>query len=252
MGFIFLKGATYILESKQIVDNFILHHGCDRINDSFVEHHGIEGQKWGVRRGPPYPLDRKSNDKGMAEDLDKYSKNAKRMAIGSAALLTASVAANIGTVVSGFIVPYLIGASATSGVMLIKSLIDWADVSSNKNKLIEADATKEKLSQLKKKSKNEKDTINDDMAKANEKKRGVGYVNNCTHVVAAFEMRRRGYDVVAKPRLEGQPSREAYSKYFKNFDTSKPTNSLKNLKEQLSSQPNGARGFIGLTRKLFL
>ncbi len=24
--------------------------------EDWLEHHGIEGQKWGVRRGPPYPL----------------------------------------------------------------------------------------------------------------------------------------------------------------------------------------------------
>lgn len=25
--------------------------------DDYLEHHGIEGQKWGVKNGPPYPLD---------------------------------------------------------------------------------------------------------------------------------------------------------------------------------------------------
>ena len=24
--------------------------------DLYIEHHGIQGQKWGVRNGPPYPL----------------------------------------------------------------------------------------------------------------------------------------------------------------------------------------------------
>ena len=27
-------------------------------NGNFIEHHGIKGQKWGVRNGPPYPLEK--------------------------------------------------------------------------------------------------------------------------------------------------------------------------------------------------
>lgn len=38
-----------------------------RVTDSSedtLEHHGIEGQKWGVRRGPPYPIEDKTLRKG--------------------------------------------------------------------------------------------------------------------------------------------------------------------------------------------
>lgn len=31
-----------------------------RYNDEVLMHHGIKGQKWGVRRGPPYPIGSKS------------------------------------------------------------------------------------------------------------------------------------------------------------------------------------------------
>lgn len=31
--------------------------------DDYLEHHGIQGQKWGVKHGPPYPLDRKEKSK---------------------------------------------------------------------------------------------------------------------------------------------------------------------------------------------
>lgn len=34
----------------------------ERVN-AVLMHHGIEGQKWGVRHGPPYPLDRKTSSK---------------------------------------------------------------------------------------------------------------------------------------------------------------------------------------------
>ena len=28
----------------------------------YLVHHGIEGQEWGVKNGPPYPLNRKTNN----------------------------------------------------------------------------------------------------------------------------------------------------------------------------------------------
>lgn len=31
-----------------------------KVND-YLEHHGIQGQKWGIKHGPPYPLDRKTS-----------------------------------------------------------------------------------------------------------------------------------------------------------------------------------------------
>lgn len=31
---------------------------------AFLVHHGIPGQKWGIRRGPPYPIDDKVLKKG--------------------------------------------------------------------------------------------------------------------------------------------------------------------------------------------
>lgn len=34
---------------------------------SEISHHGIDGQKWGVRNGPPYPLERKSRREINAE-----------------------------------------------------------------------------------------------------------------------------------------------------------------------------------------
>lgn len=33
------------------------------LTDEFIAHHGIKGQKWGVKNGPPYPLDDATNRK---------------------------------------------------------------------------------------------------------------------------------------------------------------------------------------------
>lgn len=46
------------------------------MNNNYLSHHGVQGQKWGIKNGPPYPLN--SNEKlGRAErltsqTLDKY------------------------------------------------------------------------------------------------------------------------------------------------------------------------------------
>lgn len=34
----------------------------DSVYSSKLYHHGIKGQKWGVRNGPPYPLDKSKSD----------------------------------------------------------------------------------------------------------------------------------------------------------------------------------------------
>lgn len=44
----------------------------------YISHHGIEGQKWGVRNGPPYPLDyndhTKAEQKHMRKDAARLTK----------------------------------------------------------------------------------------------------------------------------------------------------------------------------------
>ena len=37
-----------------------------RMEDAAIYHHGIKGQKWGVRNGPPYPLDAATSAKVKA------------------------------------------------------------------------------------------------------------------------------------------------------------------------------------------
>lgn len=39
--------------------------------EEILEHHGIDGQKWGVRNGPPYPLDRQKVKKSSVQDKAK-------------------------------------------------------------------------------------------------------------------------------------------------------------------------------------
>lgn len=41
-------------------------------DQEYLEHHGIEGQKWGKRNGPPYPLDYRDHSKSEKKHLNKY------------------------------------------------------------------------------------------------------------------------------------------------------------------------------------
>lgn len=60
-------------------------------SDAYLEHHGINGQKWGVRHGPPYPLDyddhspaqKKANPKSELNNYENNNPVGERPASGS-------------------------------------------------------------------------------------------------------------------------------------------------------------------------
>lgn len=53
---------------------------------SFLAHHGIAGQKWGVKNGPPYPLERQRKSYREAKTIaDSLSKDEKQHVFGSKA-----------------------------------------------------------------------------------------------------------------------------------------------------------------------
>ena len=58
---------------------YIKHIGyCGTDNDDeYLMHHGIRGQKWGVKNGPPYPLN--ASDKSSAEKNTQRIKIIKKM-----------------------------------------------------------------------------------------------------------------------------------------------------------------------------
>lgn len=40
----------------------------EKLNESELTHHGVKGQKWGVRNGPPYPIDRSAKHDTIVKD----------------------------------------------------------------------------------------------------------------------------------------------------------------------------------------
>lgn len=47
-------------------------------NPNFLEHHGIPGQKWGVRNGPPYPIENRTLSKGTRLNSVSYYNDSKK------------------------------------------------------------------------------------------------------------------------------------------------------------------------------
>ena len=72
-------------------------------------HHGIKGQKWGVRRGPPYPLD--ASARSASVKRKKEPKNGKLQRV----MTRADV--DIGQVIAKKAL-ILIGATAVAGVSI--------------------------------------------------------------------------------------------------------------------------------------
>ena len=69
-------------EKFNFIDAFIDGSSDENVEalSEILEHHGIDGQKWGVRNGPPYPLERKkthllnkSKAKILIDNLDELS-----------------------------------------------------------------------------------------------------------------------------------------------------------------------------------
>lgn len=54
-------------DTREIVED-ILWKLRGRLGYNVIEHHGIKGQKWGVRNGPPYPLDKNEKSDTIVRD----------------------------------------------------------------------------------------------------------------------------------------------------------------------------------------
>lgn len=81
---------------------------------------------------------------------------------------------------------------------------------------------------------------------------------NCQRAVVAYEMRRRGYDVMALPTYAGDrmPSAGNWEKVFNgakriNVGASSPQKVQANLEAHMKSFGNGSRGIIGIPGHVF-
>lgn len=219
------------------------------VSSDHLEHHGIKGQKWGVRRfqdkNGRLTAAGKARLKGPDTSNDDAGKTLNTK--GSPALLLA--------------VP-LVAVSARAidtGQREIRKAIyrnnnpawwqtstDYADEESIKeyedSRKSEKKFAKKVTSETDLKKKENIGTPEEDMAEVNPNRNTKGYTKNCMYCSAAFDLRRRGYDVNARSRDSGGIDLEISDWYV-----SPKTETYETAKDTIAaakSQPNGSRGMI--------
>lgn len=87
---------------------------------------------------------------------------------------------------------------------------------------------------------------------------GGNFTENCQRAVIAYELRRRGYDVLALPTYSGDalPAGGRWKGAFKgakqmNVGASSPQKTQANLEKQMKSYGPGARGIVGIPGHVF-
>lgn len=218
----------------------ILYIGIDNYKN-YMEHYGVKGMRWGIRRYQPYKNGKKGvyigDAKVGARSLhynSGFGDTAK--ALGVQALKTA-----VATVVPG--AGLVMNAKVAYDISKRMDLRDYS----------KKDGEIEKISNLRKKT-SATTALSD--AKETNPGKGAGRVNNCGYCTAAFELRRRGYDVEARRKASGISTNQ-YSDWFEDVEyrysnePKAPGESRKQwvvknydkLTKSIEQLPDGARGF---------
>lgn len=195
---------------------------------NYLSHHGILGQKWGQLNGPPYPLSASSHsasEKKAGWERSVTKREGAGVAVAAVAVMYAPEIAIIG------------GTIAHDAV--VKSKI-------NHEKKVREKAEKDKNGlPLKSKQTSEQDDVK---AVNRESKLIYGKdqlvsTKNCVHCSVAYEMRRRGYDVIASKSVSGQT--DSYIKGIFPSLKYKSSTDLKMLDKDPDGEEKKAKALLG-------
>ena len=236
------------------------------LDDYFLEHHGIKGQKWGVKNGPPYPLDSsKSTGSKLKKSSGKKSPSKTKSKDGKYG--SAALAAYIATilVVDSAMAILPVAVSAISDIPLDKQQkVEYVKAKARYKKLKELRKGTEKDKETGLRLKKNKDaTPEEDMAMVNalrgKRSKTKGTYDNCARCTAAYDLRRRGFEVHANyDKTRSGVSTEDIESWYKNgkhteFKEPKDSSDLsahaKVMLNTLSKQPD-SRGNLCLAWNL--
>lgn len=159
------------------------------ITTSELYHHGIKGQKWGVKNGPPYPLnasDKSASEKRLSSNkktnkvskLDNFIKGWNDLDEDTKGKIVELSAFTITTLVAHTVANRL---ATKKNFKVLKDLYDNRDI----EKLEDIPKLKTKMS------------TEENMKKVNPDYPGPGTTTNCMLCTTAMAMREKGYDVQA-------------------------------------------------------
>ena len=187
--------------------------------ERYLAHHGIKGQKWGVKNGPPYPLDRTAHDYVVTGgSLSKEEKRQQRID---------KVKSDLDKRKNGF----------TSLDSIPKAEIDYYDeVFNNHNEKV-------LLHGINRVEEMTKDVTENNLSQEEADKKYYNRTHNCYYCTQAGIMRLKGYKVRAQEASEGLPGNVTRSILWKNSLAAKGEfKDWHKAMEALASRGNGSYG----------
>lgn len=150
-------------------------------SEEYLSHYGIQGQKWGQRNGPPYPL--KPSAKSSAEKAAASVDNSRRNSYSVGKRQAGKIMGETGDLfVNNVIVPvaaYAAAVAAIRGIIYAADRIPRTTMANGKTLAKQPGKTESKSESLKKTN-------------------PTGDMINCTHCSVAGILRMQGYDVTAQ------------------------------------------------------
>lgn len=247
------------IEHGFLKNNFYSVRYKSELSDSdFLMHHGIPGQKWGVKNGPPYPLNsnvskkiQTGNNPGMKQRKETVSKG-----------LGADIAIHVVAPAALFAIGIIANKIGEKRDFNGKSRED-ATKELSKEVLKEIAVTREFSDSNPPRKIVGNHSIEDDMAAVNPTYNQTikGTSNNCLLATLSYDMRRRGYDVTANLAKRGMfPSKTIGDMYEGAVINRVGMEGTKLIETRsaawdrinnniLNTYPEGSRGYIGVSNQ---
>lgn len=223
----------------------------------FLSHYGIKGQSWGVKNGPPYPLDQKTHNRVVKDGKNKIIKGSGQN--------DSDDGEKTGLIPELAVLATLIGISLYNNSPKVqeKRKNKRQKEFNEKNRAVSEDVLGDMVDMNKRFSDDNpprqitgQHNIDDDLMACNPRyKNGVivGTNSNCTLCAFTYDLRRRGYDVTALASETGNYPSQVIKELYQGAKEDKiSARSFTDMFKQAADKyPEGARGEIHLSASYF-